>query len=537
MEEDQKRMGRERQASGIVPDASVSGTTCFVGIGINGYQNWPSLQNAVRDVQAIADLLVSDYGFNKNQQRLLLNEEATEANIINLFEELANQVEPTDSLLIYYAGHGHLNQRGRGFWVPVDAPEGSVFRYIRNSTIKDYIGDINSLHTLLISDSCFSGSLFSSGTERASELVADELALLPSRWAICSGRHDEVVADGPSAGHSPFAESILDVLRNNTRPAITTAFLVNQVIDQTRSNYQQLPDGGPLQNVGHKRGQFVFRRQGKEGLNKQWQEIRAAADSEISEIRAKKKLIRQFITDYPNNDYLKAALALGLQMEQKKAMLDAWDSEFGLIAFISQDSPYREEAQARLQQIQKGEQASVVESLEKTVEASPDIKIKKEETAKGVTKRYTKDGDKTTKIPKKKMLVSTAEGSGSFSEIASTIKMNLVYLALAVLVVTFLFYFRILIDSLGYAIVYGRILPLFASFQSYRAGQKTVNYKAPLLVCIILFIGVIVIPFVLYGAALFEETDVFINILTTLVFCLPGFIVVYMLKKRLQKAT
>lgn len=124
-----------------------SGSTYFLGIGIDDYQHWPPLYNAVSDVKAIAHLLKEDYGLLEKNKTLLLNKNATESNIISSFEEMIDKVRKEDSLLIYYAGHGHLNNRERGFWIPVDSPKDKVYRYIRNSTIRDYIGDIKSLHS------------------------------------------------------------------------------------------------------------------------------------------------------------------------------------------------------------------------------------------------------------------------------------------------------------------------------------------------------------------------------------------------------
>ncbi|NIQ12704.1 MAG: hypothetical protein GWO23_24990, partial [Gammaproteobacteria bacterium] len=52
-----------------------------------------------------------------------------------------------------------------GYWVPVDAKGHDHTTYLRNSTIRDELMLISSRarHTLLISDSCFSGSLLRSG--------------------------------------------------------------------------------------------------------------------------------------------------------------------------------------------------------------------------------------------------------------------------------------------------------------------------------------------------------------------------------------
>ncbi|MEL7426296.1 MAG: caspase family protein, partial [Bacteroidota bacterium] len=358
------RAGRNEQKSDRVN--LNTGITYFLGIGIDEYQHWPRLRNAVRDVHSISELLISDYGVTPEHSYTLFDQQASRAAIIELLEDLAKRVKPTDSLIVYYAGHGHLNDRKRGYWVPADAPKDGISYYISNSTIRDYLGDIPSLHTLLISDSCFSGSLFVRG-ERSGDLAAHELSKLSSRWAICSGRHDEVVADGPEDGHSPFAESILDVLRHTDRPLITTNFLFEQVRDQTRANYDQLPDGGPIQGVGHKRGQFIFRRTKTEAEawaealqkntaeafryylslfpagahqkdaeaklvsiagNQAWALLQQLPTAQLLEVETALQRVRHYCQDYPNHQHFAKALALGRRLEQKQNFLEVYDSEF-----------------------------------------------------------------------------------------------------------------------------------------------------------------------------------------------------------------
>lgn len=156
--------------------------------------------------------------------------------------------------------HSHLHQKtGKGFWIPWDADRNSPAKFIANSMIRDFMQDIDSLHTLLISDACFSGSLFVPGKSRSTEAM-DSLARLKSRWAICSGRHDELVYDGKPGQNSPFASSIMETLRNYEGTALNAGLLADRVIRMTRANYRQLPIGNPIFEAGDCGKQFVFRR-------------------------------------------------------------------------------------------------------------------------------------------------------------------------------------------------------------------------------------------------------------------------------------
>ncbi|MCB0571271.1 MAG: caspase family protein [Phaeodactylibacter sp.] len=235
-------------------------TAWFLGIGIDKYPNFPKLENAVRDVREIASVLEHQYQFDTAHIVLLLDEEASRAGIVNKLDELISALSAENDLLIYYSGHGHLNpQTQKGFWIPFDAQPGSTADFIPNSTIKGYMEDIPAFHTFLISDACFSGSLFVEGKMRSTNEAADELDSRPSRWALCSGRHDEEVYDGKPGENSPFANSILSQLRQGQVSELNVGRLIDNVVMQTRAHYRQLPEGNPMFDVGHQGGQFIFR--------------------------------------------------------------------------------------------------------------------------------------------------------------------------------------------------------------------------------------------------------------------------------------
>jgi hypothetical protein len=238
------------------------GKTYFFGIGINAYKHWPRLGNAVRDVEAIAELLRTKYGVITKP--LLVDQEASYKRIIDGIEEVIKEVRAPDSLIIYYAGHGHLQaENQRGFLVPADAGRGGTAGMVRNSTLRDFFQDAKAQHILFISDACFSGSLLMERRGGSEETILSELAARPSRWVMCSGRHDETVADGPRNGHSPFAQALLDELQHNQKPGLNVAALAQQVQLQCKGIYKnQLTDFGPIYNSGDKRGQLVLWKNG-----------------------------------------------------------------------------------------------------------------------------------------------------------------------------------------------------------------------------------------------------------------------------------
>ena len=236
------------------------GINYLLSIAIDDYQNFPKLYNCVKDASEIVDILTSRYQFDKKHVYTLYNEEATTDKIFKKFEVLAEKIRPIDNLIIYFAGHGEYKKVFKeGYWIPVNATSNRTSQFIPNSEIKTMLSAINTKHTFLIADSCFSGSLFARGSTRS---IAERVERFPSRWGLTSGR-SEIVADGAPGINSPFASSILFLLKNNQKQ-LGVQQLCAYVIESVISTAIQTPIGEPLTIPGHKGGQFVFRL--KEGL-------------------------------------------------------------------------------------------------------------------------------------------------------------------------------------------------------------------------------------------------------------------------------
>ena len=234
----------------------------FFGIGINNYLHYPPLNNAVKDVQDLQRLMVERYDVEPEHIVTLFNEDANETNIISTLEQLTAKVSPEDKLLIYYSGHGIVNPHTQlVYWIPVQGRPGDSAGLIGNSTIHDHLSVINAKHILLISDSCYSGSIFIPGRSRSAGVI-ESMETTASRWALCSGRSDEVVYDGDPGTNSPFAKSLLDTLSGNTSDTIHISHVIDRVRAQTAAQSDQIPEGNPLRVKGHQGGQYVFRIKG-----------------------------------------------------------------------------------------------------------------------------------------------------------------------------------------------------------------------------------------------------------------------------------
>lgn len=234
-------------------------------IGNNKYsdpkQQWYPLNTAVSDAIAVENLLREQYGFH-DITRL---QNASRKDILLSLRELSKRVLPNDSVLIYYAGHGYFDQRTqKGYWVPVDANGTDYTTYLRNSTIRDEIGIIadRSKHTLLISDSCFSGTLLRRGAatppKGQDNRYFEKVAHKKSVQIMSSGGNEYVDDNYRNSGHSPFTYFLVNELKHNDKPMITVSELSTDVTKAVANNVDQTPAHGVLQGSGDELGEFIF---------------------------------------------------------------------------------------------------------------------------------------------------------------------------------------------------------------------------------------------------------------------------------------
>ena len=230
-------------------------------VGIDHYKgHWPPLQNAVRDAQGVELMLKKKYRFD--HFKTLYDEQATRANIVDALYWLVEHVKPEDNVLIYYSGHGDYNKKlDKGYWVPVDAQTPSLSVYLSNSDLQTFLKGIDSKHTLLVADACFSGDIFRGNTVgtpfEESEKYYKEVAAIKSRQAITSGGLEPVM-DGGQDGHSVFAYYFLRTLNGNTGRYLDASQLFEKLKIPVVNNSEQTPSLQPIKNTGDEGGQFLF---------------------------------------------------------------------------------------------------------------------------------------------------------------------------------------------------------------------------------------------------------------------------------------
>lgn len=223
-------------------------------IGVNSYVDGKiaSLDNPEKDAAALSEILTTYYAFEKEDVTLLLS--PTREHLIETFDNTMEKSSENDHILIFYAGHGHWDPRRKaGYWLPSDAKAKSTANWVRNSTIKEYVASFKAKHVLLISDACFSGSIFKT---RAAFDDADKstkaLESLPSRKAMTSGTLKEVPDE------SVFVKYFQKRLVENKQKYISARTLFDSFRVAVMNNSENVPQFGVINQTGDEGGDFIF---------------------------------------------------------------------------------------------------------------------------------------------------------------------------------------------------------------------------------------------------------------------------------------
>jgi len=211
----------------------------------------PQLENANRDAEAVASVLETRLGYDT----VIIRDASREA-LVGTLNKLAAEARPTDSVVIFYAGHGEVVEKtNAGYWIPANADATRPETWVSNSDINKMIGRIKAFQVLLISDSCFSGSLV--GDRRVSvpgEQPQDARTILGRRAAVVmSSGGNEPVADGGRDGHSPFASSLMRNLGTVSNWRVGNS-VFEQVRDEVAQRTPQVPQYGTASGGRHSQG-------------------------------------------------------------------------------------------------------------------------------------------------------------------------------------------------------------------------------------------------------------------------------------------
>jgi hypothetical protein len=259
-------------AAGATPRDLKLGRFYAVVIGNNSYRDggYASLKTAASDATAVSNLLRDRYGY---QTTLLLN--ASRLEMLSALNDMREKLKPEDNLLIYYAGHGEVDGKGQGYWIPSDAAAGNNKTWVSNAAISDILNSMAARHVLTVVDSCYSGTMtraaapsFNAGTMPADQWAGWVKTMVNgrSRTALTSGGL-QPVADAGVGDHSYFARAFLNVLQDNNRlleaQRVYSEVAASVALNGVNSALPQSPQYAPIRFAGHESGEYFFLPKGR----------------------------------------------------------------------------------------------------------------------------------------------------------------------------------------------------------------------------------------------------------------------------------
>lgn len=229
-------IGRVKVRESELPDVPpgfggelLEGRRCISVIGIDQYRTWDPLDNAVNDARGVLAAF-EQHGFVSIAPPLLDGAATGEA-LRRLPGSLKPELGGSDSLVVFYAGHGHTITEpfadgypvAKGYLIPVDAEPSKRGdqTWERIEPWLTAIAELPPRHIVVILDSCHSGIALSRGTQHRGLGVRTSGSPIPegerrSRRVLASALDDQPAMDGgPISGHSVFTGYLIEALRGD----------------------------------------------------------------------------------------------------------------------------------------------------------------------------------------------------------------------------------------------------------------------------------------------------------------------------------
>ncbi len=196
------------------PDANnkpITDKWAFI-VGINKFEKVNGLSCCVADAMALKEFLIKEAGFRPNHVLMLLDEEATTANITRVMTELLPQaIQPDDLVLLYFSTHGSGaidKPTGQNFIITHDfgRPGAGIAMQSLGDMIKQKIPS-NRVVTIL--DTCFSGN----ARDLDPRDFIDHMLMGSGQIVVSSCGPNEYALEDRKIGHGYFTYYLIQAFR------------------------------------------------------------------------------------------------------------------------------------------------------------------------------------------------------------------------------------------------------------------------------------------------------------------------------------
>ena len=239
-------------------------------IGIDKYENIHNLQYAVKDAESMQSILIENFNFQKENIKLLINEQASYQNIRKQFSEISKSAEENDRVLIFFAGHGEtvdLPDGGeKGYLLPHEGDSEDLYlTAVPMEELRQIALMSKAKHILYLVDACYGGiaaigarGLDADNTPNYIEKISQN----KSRQIITAGGRGEQVIEKSEWGHSAFTMNLKRGLKDGNADLNGDDFITARELGMflsekvtIDSENQQTPQYGRMTS---QEGEFIF---------------------------------------------------------------------------------------------------------------------------------------------------------------------------------------------------------------------------------------------------------------------------------------
>jgi WD40 repeat protein len=198
--------------------AAPSSSLYVLAVGINDYPDKRlKLDCAAPDAQSLRQTFVTNSGklFREVEVKLLLDRQATRANILDGLRWLAAKAKPGDVVVVFYAGHGDCKIEDQFYLLPVDANLRNLSGTgISGEALKRALADLPST-TMLVLDACYAGSFDGKKRKKRalpeqSDALLRELTYDAGLVVMCGASKEQEAAE--EDGHGFFTQALVEGL-------------------------------------------------------------------------------------------------------------------------------------------------------------------------------------------------------------------------------------------------------------------------------------------------------------------------------------
>ncbi|MEW6350868.1 MAG: caspase family protein [Thermodesulfobacteriota bacterium] len=201
--------------------AVVGGDLYALVVGISTYRNpdIPALNVSHRDAKDFAQFIESQKElFNKTRLKLLVNEEATRAEIVKYLYYEIPKAGKNDTVILFFSGHGTIDpmRPGQFFFLSWDADPGYLEASAINMSGLKFLRELDCPRVVMIADACHAGGFSRWNPKMATvpvkSFMQDFLAS-SGRVIITSSRPNEFSLETERLRNSVFTHYFIEGLK------------------------------------------------------------------------------------------------------------------------------------------------------------------------------------------------------------------------------------------------------------------------------------------------------------------------------------